>query len=179
MYLADTCKWLFAHGASNDIKRKPGSGLEGRARRPLYTTIRYGLPFYQSLRKWFILNGALCKDDASGELDVEIMERDIAVNPSSWRAKERKDLLEWANNIHRARTSFLPFLSGTSSDTKHAYSTRRSSSPVSLLNGKSGVLELIGNYTGIVRGRKARITRQLTELLPDLFDSTWSDGEPW
>ena len=37
-----------------------------------------------------------------------------------------------------------------------------------MLSGKSGVLELIGDYVGFVRGREARIIRQLTELLPDV-----------
>ena len=29
-------------------------------------------------------------------------------------------------------------------------------------------MELIGDYVGFVRGREAKIIRQLTELLPDL-----------
>ena len=40
---------------------------------------------------------------------------------------------------------------------------------VRLLSGESSVLELIGDYVGFVRGREARIVRQLTELLPDFL----------
>ena len=36
------------------------------------------------------------------------------------------------------------------------------------LFGASGVLEMIGDYAGVVKGREARIIRQLTEILPDL-----------
>ena len=49
-----------------------------------------------------------------------------------------------------------------------ALADSRYSSPVKVLGGKSGVLELIGDFTSIVRGREARIVRQLTELLPDV-----------
>ena len=41
--------------------------------------------------------------------------------------------------------------------------------PLAVLSGKSGILELIGGYIGILRGREARIVRQLTELLPDVI----------
>ena len=44
--------------------------------------------------------------------------------------------------------------------------------PVSSLSGKSGVLETIYDFLGIVRGREARIVRQLTEVLPDLSKDT-------
>ena len=37
-----------------------------------------------------------------------------------------------------------------------------------LLSGSSGALETIGSYVGVVRGREARIIRQLTEILPEL-----------
>ena len=41
------------------------------------------------------------------------------------------------------------------------------SCPVNRLVGASGVLQLIADYVGIVRGREARIIRQLTEILSD------------
>ena len=41
--------------------------------------------------------------------------------------------------------------------------------PLAAFCGKSGILNLIGDYVGIMRGREARIVRQLTELLPDVI----------
>ena len=162
----EVCKWLFAHGAAKDVKRR--TSPVGTI--PLYYT--FGRASHQDLSRWLILNGALCKDDDSGKLDVEIMKEDLRLNTiSSWRVKERELLLDWATDLHRPRTSFLLFLSGALSAPKHAYSTRRSASPVRILSGKSGILELIGDYVGFVRGREARIIRQLTEMLPK-FDST-------
>ena len=37
---------------------------------------------------------------------------------------------------------------------------------VEVFAGKSGIFEVIGDYVGILRGREARIVRQLAELLP-------------
>ena len=41
--------------------------------------------------------------------------------------------------------------------------------PLAVFAGTSGILELIGEYVGIMRGREARIVRQLTELLPGVI----------
>ena len=153
------CKWLLAHGAAEDVKRRVpthGSTL----------SVIFGRPTHRDLSRWLVLKGALCKDDGSRDLNVEIMQQDLDSTlriESNECAVERDALLKWATDLHRARTSFLLFLSG-------ACITRRSSSPVKALSGKSGVLELIFDYTGVVRGREAKILRQLTELLPDLFE---------
>ena len=159
----EACKWLFAHGAAKDVKRRNHYGDS-----PL--RISFVFSNQRDLNRWLILKGALCKDDDSGDLDVEIMKRDIDPKYAHryGRVQERKALLEWAADLHRARTSLLLFLSGALSRPEHTYSTRRSSSAARMLSGKSGVLELIGDYVGFVRGREARIIRQLTELLPDV-----------
>ena len=162
----DVCKWLFDHGAAKDIKRRT---RENPGRSPIYATFSTKRPQQRDLNRWLILKGALCKDDNSGDLDVETMKRDLNEEEGHRTyCEERKLLLEWANDLHRPRTSFFLFLSGALSTPQHAYRTRRSSSPVRILSGKSGTLELIGDYVGFVRGREARIIRQLTELLPDV-----------
>ena len=169
----EACKWLFDHGAAKDVRRRTHESIRvypiGRS--PLHATFAFSIQ--RNLSRWLILNGALCKDDDSGELDVEIMKEDLRMSSMhSWSVTERKLHLEWANNLHRPRTSFLLFLSGALSRPKHAYRTRRAVTPVQVLGGKTEVLELIGDYVGFVRGREARIIRQLTEMLPDLIDST-------
>ena len=176
MYLAanmghvDLCQWLFDHGAAKDIKRRSCSNVYRNGRSPLYANFGINVPIRRTLCRWLILNGALCKDDDSGELDVELMKRDLGVD-IPWRVDERKALLEWANDLHRPRTSSLLFLSGALSRPKHAYRTCQNVSHVQLLGGKPGIRELIGDYVGFVRGREARIIRRLTEMLPNLFGS--------
>ena len=166
----EVCKWLFDRGAAKDVKRGTRDDAtrnypDGRS--PLYTAFTRGSP-KQHLGRWLMLNRALCKDDDSGDLDIEIMRRDLG-GAYPWLAKGRKALLEWANDLHRARTSFLLFLSGALSWPKHACNTRRTVSPLRLMAGKSGIFETIGDYVGIVCGREARIIRQLTEMLSKLI----------
>ena len=168
----EVCKWLISHGAAKDVKRRTRNRHDSS---PLSAT--FVTSFRRDLSRWLILNGALCKDDNSGEFDFEIMKRDLV--PKLFprrRGRERMTLLEWANDLHQPRTSFLLFLSGALSAPQHAYHTRRAS-PLKILSGKSGVMELIGDYVGFVRGREARIIRQLTEMLPNLIQQ-FGDNSP-
>ena len=162
------CRWLFDHGAAKDIKRRIHPyNLSSWAPGLSPLAAAFGKKPPRNLSRWLILNGALCKDDDSGELDVERMKNDLDSehHPNHYH-QERKALLEWANDLYRARTSFLLFLSGALSAPQHACNTRRSASSLQMLDGKPGIRELIGDYVGFVRGREARITRQLTEMLP-------------
>ena len=160
----DTCKWLFDHGAARDVKRRTYPNSVS----PLYHT--FARTNQQDFSRWLILNGALCKDDDSGELDVDTMKHDLGMGDFSWNYmhKEKKALLEWATDLHLPRTSFFLFLSGALSRPKHVYSTRQAA-PLQILGGNPGIRELIGDYVGFIRGREARIVRQLTEMLPDLI----------
>ena len=165
------CRWLFEHGAAADIKRSVISFRDGRPLSIAFSHETGPSPSLREVSRWLISMGALCKEGTSGKLDVEMMREDLN-RPDivySWPEQgpirytramaERTLLLEWATARYRARTSFLLFMSGALPDCRY-------SSPVKALGGKSGVLELIGEFTGIVLGREAHIIRQLTELLP-------------
>ena len=187
----EVCKWLFDHGAARDVKRRcsneyhflwPGRSRALAARSPLCAAFLGDFAENQSLSKWFIMNGALCKDDGSGDLDFEKMQVELFMHFPILPLKEgRKALLEWATDLHGARTSFLLFLSGALPPPHHtgirklldmmrcACSIGQVVQPLHLLVGKPGVLELVGDYVGVVRGREARIIRQLTEMLPRTF----------
>ena len=174
MYIAartgklEACTWLYHHGAAHDVTRvarSPRNSIGGT--RPLHNT--FCRAQLRDVSRWLILRGAMCKNFQSGELDIDVMKKDLGGDSVSLDGiEERKLLLDWANDLHQARASFLFFLSGTLSPPNHAGRTRRSSSPLRNLNGHTGALQTIGDYVGIVRGREARIIRQLTELLPDL-----------
>ena len=166
----EACKWLFAHGAAKDVRRRirENHPYLPLGHSPLYSA--FSLYSQQNVSRWLILNGALCKDDDSGELDVDTMKHDLGMGDFSWNYmhKEKKALLEWAADLHLPRTSFFLFLSGALSRPKHVYSTRQAA-PLQILGGNPGIRELIGDYVGFIRGREARIVRQLTEMLPDLI----------
>ena len=194
--LLDLCKWLFQHGASGDVKRRTGAASGGFT--PLSISFRDSRK--QNVSRWLILNGALCKDDDTGDLDIDLMKTDLnrsMMNPEF----QRYELLKWAREHRQSRSSFGVFLMGTLSAVtysatklRNAFLARirseqvvdrllrdippdeyhllwdglfpRRDCPLAVFAGKSGTLELIGDYVGIMRGREGRIVRQLTELLP-------------
>ena len=183
------CKWLFEHGAAEDIKRptRIAESFSIGVTRPLNRAFSPLRQIRRNLIRWFILNGALCKDDNLGDLDVEKMKADLdsiwGHMPRRRVRTERAALLTWANDLHRARYSFLLFLSGSLTAPRLAQpagSPPRTVSPLQCFGGVPEVLEQIGRYAGhrqyhgwsydagLVRGREARIIRQLTELLPGL-----------
>ena len=158
-------KWLFLHGAAKDVTRPAMGGIipfnflliEGKSKK---------------LVRWLVLNGALCHDDNdSGLLDVEKMKKSLVCRYTSFGAcssvKEfadaRADLLEWAIEIYQTRNAFLIFLKGTLSRQE-----RKDDSPLAPFGGQPEIMEIIGAYYGVVRGREARIIRQLVELLPGI-----------
>ena len=209
----DMCKWLFQHGAAEDIKRKTPAGLT-----PL--GVSFGESRRRHLGRWLILKGALCKDGDTGDLDVDLMKSSLnRINANGadgddmplavlaarvHSARERPELLKWAREHHQSRFSFKIFMMGTLSKPQYSATKLRNEllarnrsekavdrllecvppdqyhllwadlfthrvGPLAPFSGKSGILELIGDYVGIVRGREAYIVCQLTEILPGVM----------
>ena len=172
----DACKWLYEHGAADDITRNAVADMMNH--RPLKTAFET----FRAMSRWMILKGALCESNGSGELDAEVMEQDLGDSGRIFDHGHRKRemLLEWAQDLHQCRKSFVVFLKGTLSRPKlHSYHTRRSSSPLRILSGNPGILERIGDFAGIVRGREARIVRQLVEVLPDFNEELEEARDLW
>jgi hypothetical protein len=184
-------KWLFQHGAAGDINRRSRSGVT-----PLSAI------FHESgkreLSRWMILRGALCKDDGTGDLDVNLVRSSLNCFADS--VAERRRLFEWAKEHHQSRSSLKTFLMGTLPAPEYSATQLRNAllaricseevvdmilrhttpdqhrlfwvdlfahrvCPLVVFSGKSAIFELIGEYVGIMRGREARIIRQLTEPL--------------
>ena len=196
------CKWLYDHGAAGDIKRRVDGGA-GDGLTPL--SITFDESPKRNVSRWLILRGALCKDDDTGGLDVDLMRGSL--NRFNGSRRERPELLKWAREHHQSRSSFRVFLMGTVSAPTYSVTKLRNEllarirsekvverilkntppdqcrllwddwnlfprrvCPLAVFSGKSGILELIGDCVGILRGREARIIRQLTELLPGVIE---------
>ena len=191
----EACKWLVRHGAARDVTRINANGVT-----PLCGS--FSEPHKRTLSRWLILNGALCKDGGTGDLDADLMQ--IGLNCFNGSARERPELLKWAKEHRQSRFSFDAFLMGTFSTPEYSHAKLRESllakigstkavdillgntpshqcpllwgeiypqrvgCPLEVFAGKSGILELIGDYVGLLRGHEARIVRQLAELLPGM-----------
>ena len=178
----EACKWLYEHGASSDVKRETRSELKGsrglrpltvalsiKLFRPLTSTVVAGMEHvlkYADLCKWLILKGVLCQDDDSGNLAIEKVQFEFTWSRQGNSILNGKYILEWARKFQQTRVAFQAFLNGTLA--RREYS--RGVGPLKAFSGKSGILELIGDYVGVMRGREARIIRQLTEVLPGVVN---------
>ena len=103
MYMAasgghlEVCKWLYDHGAAQDIKRRIPLWIAPIDLSPLGAISRKShIKRYSLLGKWLILKGALCKDDDSGDLDLELIERDLTLRPLVVPSRGNPDLVRGA-----------------------------------------------------------------------------------
>ena len=159
----DICKWLYMHGAKEDIQKLDlmGGGTPLRStiltQRCFYAYTREYVKKKFSVSQWLILNGALCCQDYndSGQIDEVVLKRDLSID-------SRPMFLSWAQDELKIRNNFLFFLYGTS--------TSQHKQQHLFFNGnKSGIMENIADYVGIVRGRDLRIIRQLASILSTLI----------
>ena len=170
----ELCKWLYEHGAEKDIQRI----TRGHApRTPL--KVAKG----PALVHWLILKGAVCSNVASGEIDREVLRRDLKpIYPrEGW--DERPRLLEWARSYVQTHHNFMVFLGGTLSDNDSGErilgendQQEDNRSPLQSLRGTPGVLELIADYVGFGRSKRdLRLMRgfaaELEEFLKDVPSS--------
>jgi len=195
----DICKWLFDHGAAGDIKRRvdggPGDGLTPLSvtfdkspnrdlsrwlilRGTLCTDddtgdldvdlMRQGLNRFEGsvqerpeLLKW-------AREHHQSRSSFYLFLMGSLSTPTYSATKLRDELL--ARN--RSEKVVDRILGNTPPDQCHllwADLFPRRTYSLAVFSGKSGILELIGDCVGILRGREARIVRQLTELLPDVI----------
>ena len=159
-------------GAHTDIRKVTASG----DRSPLFAALYKG---HFHVAKWLILNKALSSPRADvdgGGIDDAIMRRDLRQG-RFWRDDNRLPLLSWVQTSVAAYASVHVFLTGTivsaSSYCRHPknqYATRSTErlngSPLVVLKGKSGILELVAKYAGYPTAHELRIYRQLMDRLP-------------
>ena len=198
------CKWLFDHGAALDIKRRCRSEFAGNFR-PLQAASTFNND--TELIRWLILNGALYKDSNAGALDINLLTEDLRESSLSrvellaWANEERQCRNDFAvflqGTLHVPMPSPQKLLSELTKRNRSECAAKRilentpaeqyellwddlHHTPVKFLLGKRGILELISEFSGVMRGREALIFRQLREILPDIIvseDESWdSDG---
>ena len=146
--------------------------------------------------KWLILNEALSARNYYGVIDDTIMRNNLfPTGYFSWKKDDKRlTVLSWVQDAVTTHNNFNIFLKGTiilsavfRRHPNNEYATRSkrmklspSSSLLIMLKGKSGILQLIGAYTGYSKSNDLRIFRQLIILLPAFIEDTpfeTSDGE--
>ena len=159
-------------GAHNDIRKQNTGGNFS----PLRIALIRGL---FNIVYWLIRNGALSspRDDvAGGGIDDMVMRRDLR-QCIFWKDDIRLPILAWVRDAVATHDNVKVFLTGTIVSTslfrrhpKNPYVTRSKKpkvapSPLVLLKGKSGILELIAHYVAGTPQQR-RTLRQLMDRLP-------------
>ena len=205
----DVCKWLYVHGAEEDIGRRNDD----------YTPL--GFAGSQACCRWFVLKGVLSLGDKPGFVCPKLMRQDFRPRPSTdydprtprTYYDPRPELLEWAKQSVQTQSGFMTFLLGTlpapaftraalqsllaerlrSQDAaeifirntpedqcrlawQKLFQKARFGSPVICFGGTNGILELISDYVGVVRGRDLRILRSLIDPLSAYLEGA-AEGE--
>jgi len=187
----DVCKWLYEHGAAGDVKRRTHTGFT-----PLSTL--FDESDKRDVCRWLILRGALCKDGVTGDLDVDLMRQSLnRFDESAEERPELLKWAREQSSFDVFLMGTLSVLPYSATKLRNELLARIRSEkvvdrllgntppdqypllwddmfvhrvcPLAAFSGKGGILELIGDYVGIMRGREARIVRQLTELLPGVM----------
>ena len=178
----DVVQW-FCHvgGVKEDIRKQSTFGWS-----PLGIALHN---MHEDIVKWMLPNGAFSsRDEEDGVIDDAILRNNLRpVRGFPWFNDKRLILLSWAQDAVAIHATFQFFLKGTilpaSSFRRHPsnyYATRskrikvssstKTTSPLVIFNGKSGIFELISEYTGIPKPKELRIFRQLMDLLPAFIE---------
>ena len=158
----DICKFLYFHGAKDDIRRVNRSGMT-----PFLTAAGN---WHDEVLQWLVLNGALCADDNSEVIEAARLEQNIRPRhyyvPNIYHSLTK--LLEWAEEVIQDHASLLMFLCGTlpSSATSSGHSRILQN-----LSGHLGVRKHIAAFVRIecVTTKHLRMLHQLVEVLPSIF----------
>ena len=192
----DICKWLFDHGAAGDIKRRTPQGFtplsalfdESDKRDVCRWLILRGALCKDGDTGDLdvdLMRGSLNRFNGSRRERPELLKwaREHHQSRSSFHVFSMGTLSVPTYSATKLRDKLLArnrsekvvdtILGNTPPDQCHLLCAdlfpRRTCS-LAVFSGKSGILELIGDCVGILRGREARIVRQLTELLPDVIE---------
>ena len=182
------------HDGGVDIRQQNMFG-ESALSRALF----YSWEYNKDVVQWLILNGALAPPRDAAATDGDVID-DITMRNSlhppgwdplaiDWAEDNRLAILSWAQDAVTNHDNVQVFLTGTIIPSasfrrhlKNEYATRSKrtkvspSSPLEMLKGKSGILELISNYVGTPKPQELRIFRQLMRLLPIFIKDVPEEG---
>jgi len=158
----DICKLLYENGAQNHVRRctKDEGG-------PFHAAANKG---HDELVRWFVLQGALCADASSEEIDEDCIYPKDHVTVSSAReriASSYKRLVEWAEMVIQTHSAVVMFLGGTLPPAPDTVQSRT----LQCLSGHPGVRKHIGDFVGmeVTKREDLRILRNVVDVLPSFI----------
>ena len=162
----DICKVLYENGASYHIwKEHPRYGWYA-----FHDAVYNG---HDEVVRWLVLQGALCADASSEEIDEDcIYPKDHVPNSSDRKrmASSYTRLVDWAKMVVQTHSAVVTFLGGTLPPVPDTVQ----SGILQCLSGHPGVRKHIGDFVGleVTKRKQLRILRNVVDTLPKLLVSS-------
>ena len=155
----DICKVLYANGASYHIWKE--HSLYGWT--PFHATVCNG---HDEVVRWFVLQGVLCADANSEEIDEGRLLPPYQSLSSSYSYMYTR-LVDWAKMVVQTHSAVVMFLGGTLPPAPDTVQSRT----LQCLSGHPGVRKHIGDYVGmeVTKGKHLRILRNVVNVLPSFI----------
>jgi len=159
----DICKWLFKYGgdAKYQINKETSDGCTPLSES--YTAWHHGLDKVGKTCRWLLLNGG------GQHLSNKAMRRFAIYGEEEWNSNL---LVLWMRKNMQLHDTFMLLLCGARNQTIHR---QRS---LQILDGHPGIMEWIGDYAGLLRGKEFRMLEEFNELVIEYnnTDESSSDG---
>ena len=159
----EVCKILQANGASHDIWDEPYSSWT-----PFHSAVLSG---HHEVVRWLVLQGALCTDRSSEEIDTDRIYPDYFEGPCAGHplVPTYEQLVEWVREVTQSHSSVLIFLLGTLSPAPDRDQVRT----LQCLSGHPGVRKHIGDFVGleVTKRRHLRILRSVLDVVPAFINT--------
>jgi len=178
----DICQWLFEYGgdAKYQINKETNDG--DTPLRASYQAWRWGRDNGGKTCRWLVQNGG------GQHLSSKAMRELMFTNNTN-----SKLLVLWMRENIQLHDTFILFLCGaatititTSSSSKFSdgdirkYTRKRKIHPeraLQILDGHPGIMELIGEYVGVIRGKEFRMLQEFNKLVIEYFTTEESSGD--
>jgi len=159
----EVCKFLQANGASHDIWDEPYSSWT-----PFHSAVLSG---HHEVVRWLVLQGALCADRSSEEIDTDRIYPEYFKGPCAGHPLSPiyEQLVEWVREVTQSHSSMLIFLLGTLPPAPDKGQSRT----LQYLSGHPGVRKCIGDFVGleVTKRRHLRILRGVLDVLPAFINT--------
>ena len=159
----EICKFLQANGASHDIWDKPYSSWT-----PFHAAVLSG---HHEVVRWLVLQGALCADRSSEEIDTDRIYPEYFEGPCAGHplTPMYEQLIEWVREVTQSHSSVLIFLLGTLPPAPDKGQSRA----LQYLSGHPGVRKHIGDFVGleVTKRRHLRILRSVLDVVPAFINT--------
>ena len=184
----DICKWLFKYGGDAKYQINKETNLGNTPLRVAYLAWHYGRDNEGKTCRWLLQNGGgqHFSSQAISELRIYRLHGMEDLNSNL--------LVIWMRENIQLHDTFIQFLCGVITMTATTSTLRTISGrgrkrqlkqmthqeqSLQIIDGHPGVMELIGDYVGLIRGKEIRMLQEFNELIIEYTNKNFQPAPTW